>query len=205
MEQNNSTAVYDVLLIAEHLEKYNNDFNISEINLFSYFACLLSLYNGERVSNWGYSFIKNKIGVPISAELQSAIHQEIKCGHLISKMEGYYNLSSKGKTFLDKINIMPRYKERSIVIENACSSLLVNPIGNIRTLLNSDPIISSTKESSLRELLDEHAGTTELLYKQFRILKDAFDCELRNDLFIVAVTWLKCIHYHIKGFGYANK
>lgn len=205
MEQTNSTAVYDVLLIAKYLQKYNYDFNFSEINLFSYFACLLSLYNGEIVSHWGYSFIKNKLGVPISAELQGAIQQEITCGHLMSKMEGYYEISTKGLNFLDKLSIMPRYKVRSIFIENACNSLLVNPIGNIRALLNSDPVISSTKESSLRRLLDENTGTTELLYKQFATLKKAIDCELNNDLFIVAITWLKCIQYNVKGFGYAYK
>lgn len=204
MVQPNSTAIYDTLIIAKNLEQYNNDFNFSEINLFCYFACLLSLYSGKPISYWGYSFIKNEFGVPISAEIQMAIERTIELGHLVSMSPGYYNISEKGVKFLEKLNCIPRYQERRNYIENACNTLLVNSIGHIRQIINQDPVISTVKESPLRVLLNETSGTTELLYKQFTILKRAIKCDIDKDLFIVALSWLKCVQ-NIEEFGYVYK
>lgn len=203
--QINSNATYDVLSIAINLNKYNSDFNSSEINLFCYFSCLLSLYRGIPTYNWGYGFIKNELGVPISAEVQVAIKQALDLGHLIEESgTGYYIISDKGIEFYNKLCVISRYKERQYFIDNACSSLLTNSIGNIRCVLHTDPVISSVKESSLRTLFDDDSGATELLYSQFSILKRVLNCELKDELFIVVLTWIKCLQ-NIEGFGYANK
>ncbi len=204
MVQTNSTAIYDTLLIAKILVQYNKDFNFSEINLFCYFACLLSLYNGQPLSYWGYNFIKNEFGVPISAEVQISVQRLIELGHLANTSPGYYNITEKGINFLDTLNYIQRYQERRNYIENACNTLLVNSIGHIRQIINQDPVISTVKESPLRVLLNETSGTTELLYKQFTILKSAIKCDIDKDLFIVALSWLKCVQ-NIEEFGYVYK
>lgn len=200
----NSWVVYDVLSVAINLEKYNGDFNFSEINLFCYFACLLSLYSGKPFSDWGYSFIKNERGVPVSAEISLSIQLFKDSGYLIETTEGYFNITKKGVDFHNQLTQLDRYIERTILIKNACDSLLLNSIGNVRSIINNEPMISATKNSSLRLITDNNSGTIDLLYNQFSILKHILSKEKTDDLFLVALTWLKCIQ-KIREFGYANK
>ena len=200
----NSFVIFDVLFIATNLQKYNCDFNFSEINLFCYFSCLLSLYAGKPSSEWGYAFIKNEYGVPISAEVNSSIKWFKDAEYLIEDNEGYFNITNKGIEFKNQLMEMNRYSERKLFIENACDSLLLNSIGDIRSIIHEEPIIKKKKNSSLRQLLNDNSGTIDLLYNQFAILKHLLNGDNTNDMFLAALTWLKCVQ-NIEGFGYAHE
>ena len=73
METINPFAIYDTLFVGNKLQRYIGDFNSSEVQLFCYFSCLLSLYEGNPTSFWGYKFIKNDLGVPLSTEVYTAL------------------------------------------------------------------------------------------------------------------------------------
>lgn len=189
MEMLNSYATYDSLFIGTKLEAYIGDFNFSEIQLFCYFSCLLSLYEGNPVSYWGYQFIKNDLGVPLSEDVQNSLNnllrsKEIECNN------GYYKVTQKGKDKNKILSDLPRFEERSKYLENACGSLLVLPIGNIRSSIAHEPVIKSTTEASVRSLIGGDEGVIDLLYDQFEVLKTALNME-SLDLFVPAVTWLK--------------
>lgn len=189
METLNSYATYDSLFVGVKLESYIGDFNFSEVQLFCYFACLLSLYEKNPVSNWGYRFIKNKIGVPLSEDIQTSLNSLLKTREM-DCCNGYFRMTPNGKNKIKLLSELPIFRERSKYLENACDSLLVLPIGSIRNSITCEPMIKSASQADVRALTGETEGAVELLYEQFEILKTALNVE-NIDLFVPAVTWLK--------------
>lgn len=85
---------------------------------------------------------------------------------------------------------LSRFQNRIKYLETACESLLALPVGNIRNAINSEPIVRTASNSSVRTLVDEDNGAIALLYEQFDLLKEAINSK-DSDLFVPAVTWLK--------------
>lgn len=189
MDTVNPFSTYDALFIGNKLESYMEDFNFSEIHLFSYFSCLLSLYDGNPTSFWGYKFIKNDLGVPISNDIQNSLNSLLN-NKEIEKNGEYFKLTVSGKENEILFSNLKRFENRKKYLENACDSLLALPIGNIRYAINNDPVIRAINASSVRTLLDSDNEALPLLHDQFAILNKILDKKTYN-LFVPAVTWLK--------------
>ena len=43
-----------------------------ETHLFAYLSCILGLWRGQPLSNWGYSFVVTSEGFPYSADFEDA-------------------------------------------------------------------------------------------------------------------------------------
>ena len=97
METINPFAIYDTLFVGNKLQRYIGDFNSSEVQLFCYFSCLLSLYEGNPTSFWGYKFIKNDLGVPLSTEVYTALDC-LLVNNELEKADNYYKITSEGKS-----------------------------------------------------------------------------------------------------------
>jgi hypothetical protein len=67
-------AFFDSLSISHKLGDILKDFKIEEIHLFSYFASILFLYNGNSLADWKYKFILDGKGYPFSDYLNEAIN-----------------------------------------------------------------------------------------------------------------------------------
>jgi hypothetical protein len=185
----NPLATYDALFIGNKLQRYIGDFNFSEVQLFCYFSCLLSLYDGIPTSFWGYKFIKNDLGVPLSTEVYDALDCLLR-NEEIEESKRYYKITDEGKSKIIFLSGLSRFQNRIKYLETSCESLLALPIGNIRNAINSEPIVRTASSSSVRTLVDEDNGAIALLYGQFELLKEAIDSK-DSDLFVPAVTWLK--------------
>lgn len=189
MDTINPFAFFDSIFIANKLNTYMGDFNFSEIQLFCYFSCLLSLYEGHPVASWGYKFIKNDLGVPLSIDIQNSLANLLSKNE-IEEINNYYKITQRGQDKSTMLSNLQRFNERIKYLENACDSLLVLPVGNIRSSIANEPVIKSVTEASVRALMWEDDGAIELLYDQFEMLKTALNIE-NADLFVPAVTWLK--------------
>lgn len=189
MESINPYAIYDTLFVGDKLQRYIGDFNSSEVQLFCYFSCLLSLYEGNPTSFWGYKFIKNDLGVPLSTDVYNALDCLLRNNEL-EKIDNYYQITSEGKSKCNILSELGRFENRNKYLEVACESLLALPIGYIRNSIISDPIVRAANNSSVRTLVDEENGAVALLYDQFELLKEAINSQ-DADLFVPAVTWLK--------------
>lgn len=189
METINPFAIYDTLFVGNKLQRYIGDFNSSEVQLFCYFSCLLSLYEGNPTSFWGYKFIKNDLGVPLSTEVYTALDC-LLVNNELEKADNYYKITSEGKSKCEVLSEFGRFENRNKYLEASCESLLALPIGYIRNSINSEPIVRAANNSTVRTLVDEENGATALLYEQFELLKEAIDTN-DSDLFVPAVTWLK--------------
>lgn len=185
----NPFATFDALFIGNKLQRYISDFNFSEVQLFCYFSCLLSLYDGNPISFWGYKFIKNDLGVPLSTEVYDALNCLLRSEE-IKESNRYYIVTDEGKNKIEFLSSLSRFQGRIKYLEASCESLLTLPIGNIRYAINSEPVVRTANSSTVRTLVDEDNGAITLLYEQFELLKEAIDSK-DSDLFVPAVTWLK--------------
>lgn len=185
----NPFAAYDTLFVGNKLQRYIGDFNFSEVQLFCYFSCLLSLYEGNPTSFWGYKFIKNDLGVPLSTEVYDALDCLLR-NEEIEELDRYCKITNEGEHKIVFLSSLSRFQNRIKYLETACESLLALPVGNIRNAINSEPIVRAASNSSVRTLVDEDNGAITLLYEQFDLLKEAINSK-DSDLFVPAVTWLK--------------
>ncbi len=69
----NPNAYYDCLAICVNLEKHLGNTSITEIHLFAYLSCMLSLFKENPVSMWGYSFSVTSTSHPYSADIDEEI------------------------------------------------------------------------------------------------------------------------------------
>lgn len=192
METINPFAIYDTLFIGNKLQKFIGDFNSSELQLFCYFSCLLSLYEGNPTSFWGYKFIKNDIGVPLSTDVNDALSCLMRNNEI--ERHDYYKVTDEGRIKCEILSELNRFQSRTKYLETSCESLLTLPIGRIRSAIGSEPIVKSVSNASLRTLIDDENGAIELLYEQFDLLKEAVNLK-DSDLFVPAVTWLKYLQF----------
>lgn len=189
MEKINPFAIYDTLFVGQKLQKYIGDFSPSEVQLFCYFSCLLSLYEGNPTSFWGYKFIKNNLGVPLSIDIDEALNCLLRTDE-IKNENNYYKITNEGNSKCELLSELNRFHNRKKYLNAACESLLALPLVYIRNSINMEPIVKVANNSTVRTLVDEDNGAIALLYEQFELLKDAINSR-DTDLFVPAVTWLK--------------
>jgi len=189
MEAINPFATYDALFVGNRLQRYIGDFNFSEVQLFCYFSCLLSLYNGNSTSSWEYKFIKNDLGVPLSMEVYHALNCLLRSGEM-EESNNYYKITDDGRNKIEILSNLSRFQDRIKYLKTSCESLLALPIGSVRNAINSEPVVRTSSNSSVRTLVDEDNGAVTLLYEQFELLKETINSK-DSDLFVPAVTWLK--------------
>ena len=189
----NIYSLFDSLYIGKNLQEYIGDFNLSEVQMLSYFSCLLSLYDGNPISFWEYKFIKNEMGVPLCFEINEAVEKLEQNNEFLLKDDNYFNITEEGISKLNTFLSFDLYNHRIKYLKAACESLLAVPIGSFRSSLFEEPLIKLANGGEIRNLIgDENIGLV-TLYNQFEILKTALN-EQYADLFVPAVTWLRYLN-----------
>src|SRR5215469_17108196 len=70
---NNPAAYFDMLYLGGRMSDLVEGFSRPELHLLSYASCLLSLYEGYPVAEWGYEFIAAENGLPFSPDIDASI------------------------------------------------------------------------------------------------------------------------------------
>jgi hypothetical protein len=184
----NHYAYFDALSLASRLQNSLGNVAQLEIHLFSYLACLLSLYKGRSVAEWGHQFAVTKQQTyPYSPDLNDAISQLVHNGEL-SAIDEYVTLGETGQAEYQFLKTLSQYSDREPLLDGACSSLLALPVGVIREALYQDPDIKGAIAlSQSRRLLTESG--LETLYEQFAALSSTIGIEI-EDLMVPATIWL---------------
>ena len=184
----NPYASFDCLAISIRVQPLLGGLSISELNLFAYLACLLSLYKSHPVTDWGYNYMSTKVGAPFSHELTDAAIDLERIG-LFKKDRGYLSLTARGRDQYRFLQSLSQNSERDRFVEGACSSVLALPIGMIREALRNEPELNhSTRLHQTKILLEEGPGL-QTLYNDFSVLSNAIGLETK-DLMVPAVIWL---------------
>lgn len=190
-------AIFDTLFIGKRLQRKIEDFSQYEVQFFAYFSCLLSLYEGNTVEDWKYSFVKTELGSPYSIDIDMSIQTLLASGKLsqTEKAQDYFIINEAGNEFFDFQNeVLTSLAVRKKYLITACNTISLIPFGAIKEAVSKEPVLYSAGNSlSKKSLLENSNPATKVLYSQFRDLKLALQ-DNYQDLIVPAVVWLESLN-----------
>jgi hypothetical protein len=190
-------AVFDTLTITKELSVVSGGATEGEISLFAYLSCLLSVYEGNPPSEWGYQFSATHSAAPYSDSLASAVN-ELKISSLLVDSSSGMQLSNEGLEEWRQYAPLERFQARMPYLAGACGSTLLMPLPAVGESISAEPSLRRALElSSKRELLGE--GGRETLMEHFRAVSAAVP--EAEDLMIPAVVWLQYLSTTLDGAG----
>lgn len=193
--QVNPSAIFDILFISNSLKKKYRDLDFNELNFLSYFACLMSLYDGNPVTGWGYTFYKNKNGVPVSSSIADAVEIMTESCELLEN-EGYYEITDYGEVNLNEYNDISLFIQRKKYLSAACECLLTDTIVTLLSTLSQEPLIEESKIHELKPLNTDRNSALALLHSHFDIIQEVVG--LQQELYVPAYIWLQYLKLNKK-------
>jgi hypothetical protein len=181
-------ACFDCLSIGVKLHKTLGSVVESEFHLFSYLACLLSLYKGQPVSDWGYRHSNTSHNAPFSYEITEAVAFLIQSGLFKANEAKQFQMTAQAIEKFKEYKEMGMMSQRELFIAGACNSVLVLPMGLVREALRHEPDLERALKLSSTRFLLEDAGL-DILYDHFSALSETIGIKI-NDLMTPAVIWL---------------
>jgi hypothetical protein len=177
---------FDFLFLTEKLSGKFGTATFGEIHLFSYLGCLLSLFGGQPVADWGYGFAGLDTGAPFSAELQGA-YQELESAGFVANSGGKVVITEQGKYQLEFLSTLRLFDPRKIYLAAGCESLLCFPVGMVRNAMSMEPGLRPVlKVGGARPLLETTA--LEQLHEHFDALYGVLGQP--HDLLAPSTVWL---------------
>ena len=182
----NASASFDFLFITEKLSAKLGTATFGEIHLFSYLSCLLSLFQGQPVADWDYSFAGLDTGSPFSAELQESYSELERVGLLACSPAGIIN-TPEGTRELEFLTDLRYFDSRKSCLTAACESLLSFPVGMVRNAMSMEPgLRPAFNVGGTRSLLE--ATALGQLHEHFNALHSVIGQS--RDLMIPSTVWL---------------
>jgi len=186
----NHFVVYDTLSLIARLEKKLLDVSSDELQLFSYLACLLSVYDGLDSNKWGYRFSHTKLGAPYNEGFRLSLNALVLKKLLICKGNDYFQTTEAGLEKLSTLSNMSIYAGRERYLEASAQSIKFVPYGDVRSALLEEPTLKHAQGlDASHVLLDSESASIEFLYEQFELLKTALNSKYKN-LVIPALVWM---------------
>jgi hypothetical protein len=184
----NYNASYDVLALLHYLSSSVDGADEAELHVFSYLACLLSVYAGQPASDWGYDFIASPAGAPFAADLDDALRWAANVG-FVTADGARWQLTPEGAAEFCTLSELSTHSRRLQFIEPACASTLSIPLGWVRRGIDQTPALHSASRRDSRRYLSDVAAI-DALYDQFEVLKSVVRQDV-GDLLVPAVVWLE--------------
>lgn len=185
----NIFANFDVLYYLSHPRNKYREQTLLEINTMMYLAELLSIYDGQKVSKWGYAFSRNKYGAPISAEIMSEMHLLCSKGIVNEDEKGYYHIVDSAEMgYVNSLAGSSMMGWRTTYIDTVLDSLLTKPFPKVVSAVHNEPGISLLNSvSRTSSLLDGNMIND--LYDDFQALKEVIN-NSQVDLIVPASLWI---------------
>lgn len=154
-----------------------------------YLAELLSIYDGNNSTAWGYSFARNKYGAPMSVELLKELELLTSKGFLIDDDAGYYRISDEvDVSYIDRLSRSSMLGWRTRFIDTVLDSLLTKSLPRVIAAIQKEPGIALFENiDRTSSLLDP--GQIEELYNDFGALKAVIN-NPEIDLIVPASLWI---------------
>ncbi|HHT5701856.1 MULTISPECIES: hypothetical protein [Enterobacteriaceae] len=192
-------AYFDSLLIMDEVPQSMKPISFIEYHLFSYLSCVLSLFRGDSISNWGYNYTVTQYGFPFSNDLQNAINLITKKGFIFSDDNGLFQPSNEIiKTELDNFSYDTSLLNRRDLISTALKCGLNIPSGAIRNAIKNSPGVSLHSSLSQSAPLLDDTDNIELIYDEYKVISDMIGKD-NKDLLSPAVIWLSARVMRIEG------
>ena len=189
MPRVNPFAFFDCLAVSTELRCLLDAVAPAEVHLFTYLACLLSVYRGRPAAAWGYSFAGTRNGSPYSPELESSKAMLLQGGYVSLTEAGYLKLTSHGCQEYETLAGFSVNSQRIEFLAGACASVLTLPVGWIKAAITSDSQMRLAAQLKTTRPLLTQAAVDEF-YDDFQLLAGALGADV-PDLMIPAVVWLR--------------
>lgn len=184
-------ATFDSLFIANRLQKEAGTFSSPELHLFGYLACLLWLYSGHAVADWGYTFVGTELGAPFSVDIDGAIRLLAARGYFV-QVEERLLVSEPGEQSLQEFSGLVLAQERTECLYAACASTSALSTGMVSNALTQEPDLRRAQLMPMSRPLLEELALSEL-YFQFDALRNGLQ-QKGTDLRMPAVVWLAALY-----------
>lgn len=189
MNQIEPEAYCDVLFVLGDAPKSLLPMSIVEMHLFSYLSCILALFRGEALGNWGYQYAVTTDGFPFSAQFEEARKLLVEAGLVVSDDDGHLRprlpeLAAEADTIME----IGSWSARRAVIRAAMDCALALPLGAIRYAIGQTPGMSSAAKLRQRRLLLDPDDVT-LLYDEYKVVHSILGAA-SDDVLSPAVIWL---------------
>lgn len=188
MRDINPEAYFDALAIMGDAPRSLIPMSIVEMHLFSYLSCILALFRGLPIGDWGYSYAVTAEGFPFSAEFEDARQATVVRGLTTSMDSGLLQpLQPETSDELDIVLRIGSWGQRRVWIGAALQCALALPMGSIRHAIAQTPgMAASLRLRQKRHLLD--VDDVSLIYEEYKIVDAALGGA--EDLLSPAVIWL---------------
>lgn len=183
----NPEAFFDAAVIIRQLQNALQGVSGLEIQRAAYLACLLALYEGQPVADWGHRFARTEFGTPYSAGINDAVSTLLSSQRLIEKERRFY-LTNSGADLIALLEAMRNFRERQKYLSAACASVLAVPPATFTDSLDNEPTVRRAFQREKGGGLLE-GPALKLLYEQFEALTLALNRETA-DLLTPSVVWL---------------
>lgn len=184
----NPYAAFDCLAVGVKLQEVLEDVADAELHIFTYLACLLSLYRSRPMSDWGYQHTSTQTGAPFSYDLEKGIPQLLRTGFLRRTQNGNLRVTTPGIGEYESLVQFSQNQQREVFLEGACSSILALPVGVVREALSHEPELARAKALSSTRMLLDGPGLS-VLYEQFAALSEVVGVDVEG-LMTPSVLWL---------------
>lgn len=155
-----------------------------------YLSQLLSIYDGNTTSKWGYVFTRNKYGAPISIEVLEELEMLSSRQILERDVDGYYRLSSP----IEHIKALEQsymFEWRTKYIMTSIDSILTKPFPNVIDAIQYEPGISLLEKINRTSILHNDVSS-DLLFDDFKEIRDVLN-DIAIDLIVPASLWIDCL------------
>ena len=190
MVEHSPDATFDCLFLANRLESRGETFKAAELHLLAYLGCLLWLYSGRVVSDWGYGFVGTDVGAPFSRAVRDAVDRLAIGGHFGQETDRL-RLETSGKALATRLAALELNKERTEHLAAAFETTTAFSIGMVSNALSHEPGLSKAYALSGGRVLLEDTLQHEL-YGQFEVLRR--ELPHTQDLRVPAVVWLTALY-----------
>lgn len=182
-------AYFDVVAIMADAPASVVPMTVIEAHLYAYLGCILGLFKGQAVGDWGYSFAVTSEGFPFSVQFETT--------RLIAVARGLVDEDGQGMMTahrnelaaeLDRLLTVGSWSDRRLWLRAATQCALALPVGSIRHAIGQTPgLAASVRLRQRRHLLQP--DDIDLLYAEYRIVSSVLGADVK-DLLSPAVIWL---------------
>ncbi len=186
----NPEAIFDVLCILDVLRTSYRVVHITEVFSLCYLAQLLSVFDGNPMSNWGYSFAHHDLGGPYSSEIADALDILSSSGYITDIGHGgeQYELKSLGATMLSELKGLFTLSSRTKYLTASGEAALSRPLPLATNALLNEPMLQKATCTNRTEILGS-GPTFDILYEHFEALKKVLGPQIK-DVWLAALLWL---------------
>jgi len=183
-------AFYDTITIVRELGPTLGGVSRLEVQRASYLSCLLALYRGRPLAEWGYRFARTEFGTPFASEINDALEFLVNSSQLVEQGVRFH-LTRSSQQLLEHLRSLASLAERDEYLHAACGSALAVPPATFSEGLDNEPTVQSAFQRSAGGGLLQ-GPALQILYEHFDALSNILDEEV-GDLLTPSVVWLTSI------------